>query len=266
MTWTLSVHATPMILPLILTLSGMAFEPPAALATPLATTTRADAVGELLAEFEAAKDAWRQRLRDAEGIKEKKAIRAEHPVKAFWPRFEALANGKDRAQAFSALLWMLDSVRDRGLRLSELDPERKALAERVAAHHAEAWFLPGISALAGERKTVGEEWLLGILRKTAEVNESTEVQAAAMFEAVGLLRRIGGEESEAEAKQLLARLVADYGETPWGMRARGELVSPEDLLPGKVAPDFIGETIDGHQFKLSDYRGKVVVLDFYGFW
>jgi peroxiredoxin len=28
----------------------------------------------------------------------------------------------------------------------------------------------------------------------------------------------------------------------------------------------MGETIDGHQFKLSDYRGKVVVLDFYGFW
>ena len=32
------------------------------------------------------------------------------------------------------------------------------------------------------------------------------------------------------------------------------------------APDFDAKTIDGHEFKLSDYRGKVVLLDFYGFW
>jgi peroxiredoxin len=35
---------------------------------------------------------------------------------------------------------------------------------------------------------------------------------------------------------------------------------------GKPAPDFYAETIDGHAFKLSDYKGKVVLLDFYGFW
>lgn len=32
------------------------------------------------------------------------------------------------------------------------------------------------------------------------------------------------------------------------------------------APDIIGEDVDGKEFKLSDYRGKVVVLDFWGFW
>jgi len=38
------------------------------------------------------------------------------------------------------------------------------------------------------------------------------------------------------------------------------------IKPGIVAPDFTGRTIGGHEFKLSDYRGKVVLLDFYGFW
>ena len=256
-----------MILHLLFTLTGASLAPPPTLATPVvAPVPSLDAVSELVAEFDAAKDAWRQRLRGANGIKEKKAIRAEHPVKAFWPRFAAMADGKERREAFGAVLWMLDNVRDRGLRLSELDVERKALAERVVGHHAEPWFGAGIPALVKQRKVVGEEWLIDVLRRTVEANEDASVQASAMFETVALPRRLGGETAEAEAKALLVRLVEEYGDTPWGMRARGEMVSPEDLLPGKVAPDFMGETIDGHQFKLSDYRGKVVVLDFYGFW
>jgi cytochrome oxidase Cu insertion factor (SCO1/SenC/PrrC family) len=35
---------------------------------------------------------------------------------------------------------------------------------------------------------------------------------------------------------------------------------------GDEAKDISGEDVDGKAFKLSDYRGKVVVLDFWGFW
>ncbi len=35
---------------------------------------------------------------------------------------------------------------------------------------------------------------------------------------------------------------------------------------GKPAPEIEGEDIEGNSFKLSDYRGKVVVLDFWGNW
>ena len=35
---------------------------------------------------------------------------------------------------------------------------------------------------------------------------------------------------------------------------------------GQFAPDIIGEDLDGVPFRLSDYRGKVVVLDFWGHW
>ena len=41
---------------------------------------------------------------------------------------------------------------------------------------------------------------------------------------------------------------------------------PEALAIGKAAPDITGEDIDGKEFKLSDYRGKVVVIDFWGHW
>lgn len=41
-----------------------------------------------------------------------------------------------------------------------------------------------------------------------------------------------------------------------------------DVAPpaGKPAPEIEGEDLDGHPFKLSDYRGKVVLLDFWGDW
>jgi cytochrome oxidase Cu insertion factor (SCO1/SenC/PrrC family) len=35
---------------------------------------------------------------------------------------------------------------------------------------------------------------------------------------------------------------------------------------GDLAPDFEAKDVEGKPFKLSDYRGKVVVLDFWGFW
>ena len=37
-------------------------------------------------------------------------------------------------------------------------------------------------------------------------------------------------------------------------------------LNGKPAPDIVGQDLDGQTFRLSDYRGKVVVLDFWGDW
>ncbi len=36
------------------------------------------------------------------------------------------------------------------------------------------------------------------------------------------------------------------------------------LLPGSLAPDFTFTTPDGKAHQLSDYRGKVVLLDFWG--
>src|SRR5262245_61298226 len=38
------------------------------------------------------------------------------------------------------------------------------------------------------------------------------------------------------------------------------------LLIGKVVPDIAADDLDGKPFKLSDYRGKVVLLDFWGHW
>ena len=42
--------------------------------------------------------------------------------------------------------------------------------------------------------------------------------------------------------------------------------SPPPIPPGKPAPPTKGTDADGAPFRLDDYRGKVVLLDFWGDW
>ncbi len=49
-------------------------------------------------------------------------------------------------------------------------------------------------------------------------------------------------------------------------RVAGELFEMRNLAIGKTVPDIVADDLDGKTFKLSDYRGKVVVLDFWGNW
>ena len=49
-------------------------------------------------------------------------------------------------------------------------------------------------------------------------------------------------------------------------RIAGPAFEKERLQIGMTAPDIVGEDVDGVKFKLSDYRGKVLVVDFWGFW
>jgi hypothetical protein len=73
------------------------------------------------------------------------------------------------------------------------------------------------------------------------------------------------EETEAVFEQAAAK----YGDVklPGGdavaERARADLFVLRNLSVGKEAPDIAGEDEDGKRFKLSDYRGKVVLLDFW---
>ncbi len=49
-------------------------------------------------------------------------------------------------------------------------------------------------------------------------------------------------------------------------RAKGILFEAANLQIGMKAPDIEGKDTDGVAFKLSDYKGKVIMLDFWGDW
>ena len=41
---------------------------------------------------------------------------------------------------------------------------------------------------------------------------------------------------------------------------------PDGLAVGRPAPEIVGEDLDGAPLRLSDFRGQVVVLDFWATW
>ncbi len=78
--------------------------------------------------------------------------------------------------------------------------------------------------------------------------------------------------SEDELLAELEKLVAESGdvvlsgERTLASAIEGDIFELKFLQVGKEVPDIEGEDIDGTEFKLSDYRGKVVVIDFWGDW
>ena len=74
-----------------------------------------------------------------------------------------------------------------------------------------------------------------------------------------------------KSEEVLDQTAQKYGDVKMGRSTLGEQVANElfeirNLAIGKVAPEIVGADVDGKPMKLSDFRGKVVALDFFGFW
>jgi hypothetical protein len=88
---------------------------------------------------------------------------------------------------------------------------------------------------------------------------------------VQALRRRDRDETMKEVEAAFESAGEKYGDLklPFGgtvgESAASELHEIRHLSVGKTPPDIEGEDQDGKRFKLSDYRGKVVLLDFWSF-
>lgn len=74
----------------------------------------------------------------------------------------------------------------------------------------------------------------------------------------------------AQAEAAFERIIKEYAELgdgrggTLGQEARDELNEIRNLVPGKPAPEVTGSDIDGRPMRLSDHRGRVVLLAFWG--
>jgi hypothetical protein len=105
-----------------------------------------------------------------------------------------------------------------------------------------------------------------VLEQPARAREFADLYGKEYLEG---LRRQDRTKAAEEADALLVRATRHYGDVklPDGEtvaeKAEPELFGVRRLSIGKVATDIDGVDQDGVKFKLSDYRGKVVLLDFW---
>jgi hypothetical protein len=134
-------------------------------------------------------------------------------------------------------------------------PDRKVLAEACLALAESAQRKADLAAL--------REQMPDLASRIPEGEPERELLKAVPPGGPAPLRR--------EAERLFGRVARDFGDvadgdTTFGKVAEGFLFEVRNLVPGKPAPEVEGEDVGGQRFKLSDYRGKVVVLDFWGHW
>ena len=69
-----------------------------------------------------------------------------------------------------------------------------------------------------------------------------------------------------DAKKLFGRMSMDFAGTVAAQAAEPFLFEMEHLQVGKKAPEVLGTQPDGTEIRLSQFKGQVVVLDFWGNW
>jgi hypothetical protein len=207
-------------------------------------TAPAGDLDELQAEYTAAFEAWKAKFDVAQG-RERSTLRKEHPAKDFWDRFEA--SGK--AGEGRAYQWMLDHAKDLGLKRDERGPVIQQLYTALLEGSADqGWFDEVVSRIIRDARYLEAGALQRWLEAASEDAKSTMARALARVSHAQLLT----ESDDAGLVAMGKRMLAEYEE--------------KNIAVGATALDFSASTIDGHRFKLSDYRGKVVLVDFYGFW
>lgn len=103
---------------------------------------------------------------------------------------------------------------------------------------------------------------------TFEKHPDPAVKALSLY---SFAKYCGNNRRDEKATRCFQLLKQHFGELPFGdsnyqTAADNAIYFLENLAVGKPAPEFAGEDTDGVLFRLTDYRGKVVMLRFWGDW
>jgi RNA polymerase sigma factor (sigma-70 family) len=239
-------------------------EPPARESPP----TPAERLARLKAEYEAEANAATEDVKDPKSGKVVSRQMREIPADRYLPRLLELGRVDDEATAVGALslalvAWPTSQAADEAF---DLLLKRFAGSPRLAEfvreyqrhwHAGKEKRLERIVAEAKDRTAVG----LALL----QLAESSDPNAV----------RILGEKPDQEdarrekALALYRRVVSDFPAIEDGRPAdlaRRCVTRLQQLRAGLAAPSLAGQDLDGKRMTLADFKGKVVVLDFWGSW
>ena len=221
---------------------------------------------EFRAHFRSEMQAFTKRYRTskdkAEAAKTRPTVEIYHTVLS---KFVAEATAEEADEILS--WWWHGS---RGRRDAEL------MSQLLIDHHIESEMVRKFAPRIGWN--LEPEKAEPLLRRVIEASNVKSVQAITSFSLLQLLltkaETAEGEAAESlqtEIESLTQTIKTEYAEftdladVSLGDRLEG-IETARQLVVGKPVPDIVGSDLDGVEFKLSDYKGKVVLISFWGYW
>jgi hypothetical protein len=230
-------------------------------------------ISTLIGEYEKASAEFLKALKAATTPEERKELLKQRPnAVAYAAKLMALAEKDAKAPAAGqAFAWIASNA--------GTSKDGKAALGRLLEHHAAN---PAIGAALERLAGLADPSIEKFLEQVVRENPSKDTKGLATY---ALAKRYlsqadrGGRTLKQDqidalnqkAEKLLLAVKNEFASVKTsdgtlGDNIKNELFVLQHLVVGKVALDIVGEDTDGKQFKLSDYRGKVVMLDFWGHW
>lgn len=232
-----------------------------------------------MASTDEEKAAAKKKLADIKNAPMKAMNMAESPMLAYAPRFLAFAesNPKDAAAADSLLM---------ALRLSGGANNKNGIFAQVVKNVRAAYMnSEDVKKFFPMFASSGDEAAMQVVRDVMQKNTDHKIQARACK---ALINGMGNTVKQAEMIQKNPSMRSNYEaqagkEFVEGILVRAGKYKPEvdtlekllkdkysdvfpDLSVGKVAPEVINKDLNDKTVKLSDLRGRVVVLDIWATW
>jgi hypothetical protein len=264
-------------------------------------SAKAETFEAIQSEFESASKEWmtsynKARQSGAERAELSKMVAKRPNPSDYVARVKAIVTADAKsADAGAASAWLITRGRVRGADLGfaldvigrhhmdsgEMGAVMSALsrnpAPAVSRFMAKALKMADGDALANGLMSAGEQLksAAAMSRTLAAGSDEQNERYIGLYgrEVVDVLKSSDADAFEARSAALFERVIKDdalsaaaYRRGTAGEAAERTLFELRNLSVGKVAPDIVGEDVDGTPMKLSDYRGKVVVLDFWGDW
>lgn len=228
-------------------------------------------------EYNDAQQAWYEQLEKVpktDGVYDASSM-PPSPALAFVPRFKVYAEKHaGKPEAVPALVWIVDNAVGSPVPGGDDESPAKWAVEQLTRNHAAS---PALATHLPRMRYavyyIGHKPLIGLYERVIETNQDKDAAAWAMFN-LGYTHYEGtpfplGKTDGADKQrgtELFRRTVKDYAGTRAAERAAGYIYEIEHLQIGMQAPEIVGTDVNGKKIKLSQLRGQVVVLDFWGFW
>ncbi len=236
-------------------------------AAPVAaqTTDAAKAIAALREEYNAALSRQREAIEAAKTDEERgDAARKLAPDdKSYFDRAMAIAEKCSKSpDAYDALFFAISVARG--------ESDLSAVVDRLIRDHLDDERIGGLAARYSYGAQGPTERLLVAMIEKSSVRSVRGKALLAMasshkWTAVDDAAKLAAAHAEYE------KVVKEYADVKTSRGTLGEaaeqaLFALDHLVAGKPCPPIEGKDVDGVGFQLADYKGKVVMLDFWGFW